>query len=194
MTRLELLRIRYAVVRNVTGDSTLDRKASQWSNERIQREFGVVVRKAPLRPVAKTKTAQRTYRYYKQYLELGYTPEVARKLKNKKPLPIQIVKSFSKEVPSKFNKTTKQDRKDQWSTWVKTINKNGKNAIPTEFKQYAAAINKFALSEFASDDNARYGYAVMYYAYVNQMSIEEVMDVLRPERFDGDIYQITQKI
>ena len=191
-TRLELLKIRYATVRNATGDTKLARKASQWSNERIELEFGVKVRNYPLRPIEETKRAQRQYLNYKRYIELGVEPQVAKKLKTKKAVKVDDV--VLKQRIKIYGKKTPDDRKAQWKEWVKTIDENGKNAIPPKIKELASQINRIALDRYSSDDNARYGYAVVYYAYVRQMSIEDVMDVIRPERFSGDIYRYNKKI
>jgi hypothetical protein len=191
-TRLELLKIRYAVVRNATGDTALARKASQWSNKRIEREFGVSVRKTELRPVEDTKRQQRKYLNYKRYVELGFEPKEAKKLKTKRP---ERIKDITLKTKIKtYGKKTMDDRKEQWREWCKTKDENGKNAIPPQLKELATRINNIALDRYASDDNARYGYAVVYYAYVRQMSIEDVMDVIRPERFSGDIYRYNKKI
>lgn len=191
-TRLELLKIRYAVVRNATGDTSLARKASQWSNERIEREFGVTVRKTELRPIEDTKQAQKRYLNYKAYIELGYEPKEAKKLKQKRAT--KVVDSILRKRVKRYGKIEVTDRKKQWKEWVKTIDENGKNAIPKEIKELASQVNRIALQKYASDDNARYGYAVMYYAYVRQMTIQEVMDVIRPERFSGDIYRYNKKL
>lgn len=191
-TRLELLKIRYAVVRNATGDTALARKASQWSNERIEREFGVTVRKTELRPIEDTKKAQRQYLNYKRYIELGFEPKQARNAKRTKPEKLEDV--TLKQRIKLFGKKTPQDRKAQWKEWVRTIDENGKNAIPQNINYLATQINHIALDRYATDDNARYGYAVVYYAYVNQMRIGDVMDVIRPERFSGDIYRYNKKL
>ena len=191
-TRLELLQIRYATVRNATGDTVLARKASQWSNARIEREIGVTVRNYPLRPIEETKRAQRKYLNYKRYVEAGYDVEQARKLKTKRFEKLEDV--VLKQKVKRFGKTTVADRKEQWRTWTSTKAENGKNAIPQEIKDLATRINHIALDRYSTDDNARYGYAVAYYAYVNQMSVEDVMDVIRPERFSGDIYRYNKRI
>lgn len=196
-TRLELLQIRYAVVRNATGDTALARKASQWSNERIEREFGVTVRKTELRPIEDTKKAQRQYLNYKRYIELGFEPKQARKLKRFKPGNIEndiIAFTLRKTRIKNYGKNSLSGRKQQWKEWVRTIDENGKNAIPQNINYLATQINHIALDRYATDDNARYGYAVVYYAYVNQMRIGDVMDVIRPERFSGDIYRYNKKL
>jgi len=194
-TRLELLQIRYATVRNATGDTVLARKASQWSNARIEREIGVTVRNYPLRPIEETKRAQRKYLNYKRYIEAGYEVEQARKLKVKRFEKLEDV--VLKKRVKRYGKKTDTDRKEQWRYWVSHfIEVDGKkiNLIPQEIKDLASQINHIALDRYGTDDNARYGYAVAYYAFVRQMSIADVMDVIRPERFSGDIYRYNKRI
>ena len=193
-TRLELLKIRYAVVRNATGDTALARKASQWSNERIEREFGVKVRKTKLRPIEDTKKAQRQYLNYNRYIELGFEPKQARKLKKVRPVLDRPV--FLNKRVKIFGKKEPKDRKEQWKYWVSHFKDEEKkvNLIPDEIKNLATMINHYALSEYATDDNARYGYAVMYNVYVLQRPIGDVMDVIRPERHTGDLYRYLKKL
>lgn len=189
MTRTERRQRRYITVRNRTHDVQLARKARDWSDETIQRRLGIRI---PLetptkKPMATGKRlrrlqteAQRRIAKYQYAVSRGATQERARKLKGaswkrleretrvKDPEPGVVIKDI----------VDKKSREDEWSGWAKD------EAYPQWLKDKAHKINK----EEGFDHNAAYGWAVMFYAYVNDEPVEMWQEQLEPDPFDGNRY------
>lgn len=166
MTRQEKLKTRYRVVRNYTGDPDLARRARSWSDKRIFDELGI--------KVTKTVPKLRTYKpetYKKHELLI-----LAHRQKRGKP----------KEIKKKKKKVSKYKlRKQKWSQWSRDNSAGTIGSFPIAIEQQAQEINR----SMGFDENARYGWAVMYESYTRDEQVSIWQDKLMPSKFDPDFYR-----
>ena len=192
MTRAERERRRYIAVRNRTYDTALARKARGWSDDRILETFGIRVpqRTPELKPLPTGKQlAQRKQQATLRIAKFnaarsqGATIERAKRLKNRSWATIRNETSIEPKPREKFTSTTRENRMDQWSSWSRRGN------YPPQIKQRVKEINR----EAGFDDNARYGWAVMFYSYIENESIDKWKDLLQADPHDGDKYIIATR-
>lgn len=160
-------KLKYAVVRNYTLDAKLANQARDWSWSKINNELGLskVVTKPRLKAIPKNiKTYIKSTKDYREYLE-----------KNDKL--------------EKYKFTIKQSRKERNETWTQFSEKEEKE-MPKEFKQLSQKIN----IKRGYDPNDSYGYAVIFYAFTLDASIEEIEALMVRDKFDGDIYRFNAKV
>jgi hypothetical protein len=163
----EQRKLKYAVVRNYTLDAKLANQARDWSWSKINNELGLskTTTKPRLTPIPiKVKTYLDKTKDYRKYLE-----------------------NENKIENYKF--TLKQTQKERNETWTKFSEKDEKD-LPKELKQLSQGINV----KRGYDPNDSYGYAVIFYAFTLNKSIEEIEALMTRDRFDGDIYLFNAQI
>jgi len=174
-SRKEKRDIRYAVVRNVTYDPEIAKQARDWSDKRIYETFGVRVPKTTpaLKDITPSRKRQSSLRLEKQreLVNVGVPIDEAKTLKYKSWEYIAF------KYPT--NHALNRDRKQRWSEWS---SKGG--SFPTFIKKKANDVNR----KKGFDENARYGWAVIYEAYRHGHDIEWWGDFITPDRFTPDIY------
>ena len=188
----EKRRIRYTKVKQVTLDTQLAKKVSMWSDEKILNELGIVIPKKM--PKVKSLPRKTSKEYLKQLkkaqLELakfqyakdrGIAPQVAKKYMRKSWKTIKDIPIFNVDIMGP--KATIKMRRAQWKKW--TIEQN----FPPEIESLAHMINRSK----KYDENARWGWAVLAYAYRYDQKIEIWMERLKPEK-NPDLYQIEGKV
>jgi hypothetical protein len=179
---------RYQKVFQITQDSAVARRYRDFGQERYKQELSKLKRikkrtKAPQltpRQIAYWKTRKRKEAYA---IRLGYTPEEARKVS------WRSIPNISKKAPSiskgddtrlTYGKTlSKQQRKASWINWAKA------EKYPEQIRQLVESINM----DLGFDPNAKYGWAIAYYAYKDNKSIEEIMKQYQPLDFSGERYE-----
>ena len=188
---------RYRTIVNATGDPKLARKYRNKSDVSIELELGIKVPKRKPRLIKEERRGKQTKKV-RNYIvstptikrdELVFTskifkgrkvPRVTTKVKEPK-----VARKAPGAVESLFKPyfTPKQDaRQDKWGEW----SGNKKKLIPKAIRTMAFRINRRA---GLKDDSAAYGYAVLYYAYVNNEPIDLWLTRLVPDTdFDGELY------
>lgn len=76
-----------------------------------------------------------------------------------------------------------QTRQEQWARWSRKDEK-GRHKLPKSLDKMAREINK----KKGYDEYSNYGYATVYYSYVNDSSIDVILAQMRVDIHDGDIY------
>lgn len=190
MTRNEKRRYKYAIIINATSDSKQAIIDRDLADDKFIKKYGYAIRKTEIRAADKRAYTKRTYQRYDDLIKIGYKPEIAFKLKyrpRKETIggieqKTNISKPFGANIPPIAK--AKPNRREQWRKWAKA------EKYPEHIENIAYAIN----SAENLDANDRYGFAVCYYAYVENESIEDIIDRIKVDRWDGDIYQYTKKM
>lgn len=163
----EQRKLKYALVRNYTLDASLANKARDWSWLKINNELGLVKTdiKPRLKPIPKNvKTYINNTKDYREFLEDSNKLE-------------------------KYKFTLKQSKKERNASWTRFSEKEEKE-MPKEFKQLSQKIN----IQRGYDPNDSYGFAVIFYAFTLDKSIEEIEALMVRDKFDGDIYRFNAKV
>jgi len=189
MTRAEREELRYRIVRNAYADPAIARKARGWSDERIERELGLKVTKSiPKLQTYDGPTVQRKREEYKRFeyaRSIGVESKKARELRRRK--------------------TDRSARKERWRDWcreeqrirekrkefrgyVRTFEDGG---FPESIREDAISLNRSTGTKDHNvfDEDARYGWAVRYWAYVNGWSMEYALSRIVPDDYIGDWYK-----
>lgn len=189
MSRKETIKQRYAILRNITGDSKLSAKARFWSEERVYKELNIYLpdyatkRKAKLKPITKDyrnrllKSAENKYNYA---IKRGVSPENAEIIKYQpyKVIDLQIrYQLYFKPKHKRFTKDEKKDRIEEWRNW------SSEDLYPPMLVHEARKIN---LSKNL-DINDSYGFGIMYYVFTTNKSPEALMDQFKPDLASGMI-------
>jgi len=189
MSRKETIKQRYAILRNITGDSKLSAKARFWSEERVYKELNIYLpdyatkRKTKLKPITKDyrnrllKSAENKYNYA---IKRGVSPENAEIIKYQpyKVIDLQIrYQLYFKPKHKRFTKDEKKDRIEEWRNW------SSEDLYPPMLVHEARKIN---LSKNL-DINDSYGFGIMYYVFTTNKSPEALMDQFKPDLASGMI-------
>ena len=183
---------------NATGDRELSRKYRNKGDDTIFRELGIKIPKRMPRLIKKENRGKQT-RKIRSYIVS--TPKIERDdvvfqsriFKDRKGLGVKKPKTKEPKVTRKISGAVEslfdplfnpvQDvRIKMWGEWSNTK----KKSMPKTVKSKAFAINRRA---GLPDDNAAYGYAVLYYAWVNNEPIELWLKRLVPDTdYAGELY------
>lgn len=175
-------------------------RARKLSDENILREYGIKLPQRKKRiPQIKTPTKRQIARYererakFQKAVELGWDPRIALKFKRVRWEDIKAPGKWQPEpeddgiggiFPDPWfigfgQKTLEQSAKEErWAKWAKD------KAYPSRIKTLARTVNR--LKGF--DENARWGYAVIYNAYILDGDVTELMEILQPDMRDPDKY------
>ena len=202
--RNEYLKYAYRSIKNATGDTQLAKRAQQWSPDRIKGELGIIVRKTELKPIKNVSRKKRELTSYQYAKEQGFTTEEAIKLKRYSK---RFIERERAAIVSKPKQRTRFGlpiwdsialRKREWRKLVKKfakLKKEGKSKYDHPVEIVASNINTSTSSrQGALDINNRYGYAVVYYAYIHNRPLSDIKPVIRIDDQLNDIYIIQQKI
>lgn len=195
-------RYKYAIIKNATGDTELAKRDRSLGDQAFEEKYGFQVRKTEIKKdESQIKRTQYVYKRYEYLRSIGYKPETARKLKYK---PIKEVAGQIKprNISVAFNRpieSTKDKRKEQWKKWAEgyvTPQGTWKSNMPEWVEKMAEQINRDTKLADGTDldETARYGYAICYYAYIENKSIDEIRDQFKLDSFDGDIYKYNKRI
>lgn len=199
MTRSELRRLKYALVRNKFQNAEIANAARDYSWERLFYDYGIKRPKTAqvpdLRYISPERQAyyDRKLRKFNKATAAGLDPETADVLTQYsfKSIDENILyrEELTKGHGSRGNK--KQSRIDMWSKWSRSNQRH----MPPELRRLAAKFNRAPDGlGVRFDDNSRYGYAVAYYMFVEGRSYDEIhATILKPERFDPDAYKDLRK-
>jgi len=198
MTRQELLKKRYAVVKNWTGDSELASRAKKWSNERIYNELGCRIPKkktVALKPKPTSKQLaykQRRLRKYQYGREVGLDIKDAKRLTRYKKSKIKATKSYKDQLkltPEYYDKRlNREKRMALWKDWSMD------EALPPWIHEQAREINnntviKRGRRSYTLDETDKYGYMIAYYMFVLGYSESRVRELNPVDKFDGNLYK-----
>lgn len=201
-TALEKQAIRRQAIYNKFGDSKLATKAKQWSDERIEYELGITVPKTM--PVAKKFSKERKKelevqktRFFearnyvlKNYGE--YTTEDTKQIQelvkarlSQKSINASLDSNYEsglpftnlrKDIPKKVQK---ESRLANWKKWA-----SNNHLYPRQVVKLARQINK----ENNLPRDAKYGYAIAYYAYIGFKDPMVVAKEYKPIDYKGERY------
>lgn len=189
MTRAELLKRKYAIIRNITGDSALSNKAKHWGNEKIFNELNINISKYINKPKSKLKPTTKFQRNrllksaenkYKYAIKMGVSPENAEIIKYQpyKVIDLQIrYQLFFKTKYKRLSSHEKNDRIDEWRAW------SSEDIYPPLLVRNAREINL----KSNLDINDSYGFGIMYYVFTTNKSPEFVMDQYAVDKNTGRI-------
>jgi len=172
MTSKQKQKLRYAAVRNAYADVETARKARYWSDERIYNELGVVLpKRVPKLRTFKQVTIQRKQRELKRFQEA-------------KNAGINIDLAIRLKSTSRNKVTSVRERLDQWRIWASN------DTFPRMLVSEAMKINR---SE-GLDPHASYGYTTVFYAYVENESIDKWHGELKADKFTGQaVYRVNRR-
>lgn len=201
-TNLEKQAIRRQAIYNKFGDSKLATKAKQWSDERIEYELGITVPKT--KPVAKKFSKERKKeleiqkeRFFeaRNYLLKNYgefttedTKQIQELVKSRlsqKSIHASLDSNYEsglpftnlrKDIPKKVQK---EGRLANWKKWA-----SNNNLYPRQIVKLARQYNR----ENKLDKDAKYGYAVCYYAYIGFKDPDLMAKELKPIDYKGELY------
>lgn len=183
--RSEREKRRYRSVLNATGDVALARSMRGRSDTYIFENYGIKIPKKT--PEIKTYTKETRYkkqletRRYRYAVERGIRPQDALKLKKSSFQVIEEKARYYTPVdrPKKIKKLTDEEMRDRrvkkWSLWSKKDNKDG---FPDFIKSQAQEINL----KHGFDINAKYGFTVMFYAYIENESKDKWLKLIKADR------------
>ena len=205
---------RYRSIVNLTGNSKLASKLRGWSDKRIYELYGLEVKKRtpkihkPKEAVAKRnlskaliyyEAAQKTYLKKKRAaIQEDYEDKVYDGEENHYDEEDKVYdeESFISNDYESFNHTlrsfdpalnTQGNRRSQWKYWSNKYDK----FMPQEVKEIAEWLNE----KNGYDINGHYGYAVVYYAYLYGVTIEEAEQIHKADKFEGgNIYSIVKEL
>lgn len=189
-------RYKYAIVVNATGDSNLAKRDSALSDSKFIQKYGVPIRKTSINKGYNRIMSKRYYANYLYLLTLGYAFEQARKDRRKAPPKMSPKAEFPRPRPEGGKPelripTTKDGRKALWKQWIKD------KSMPDFIKELCYQVNNRAFQKGYRDTdvNSRYGFAVVYYAFILNLPVEVVEnEYLTPETADSDAYKVNIKI
>lgn len=192
---------RYASVRNATADIDLARQARKWSDKRIKEELGVIVPKykkiVPLKPIPTDpkviKRKQRRLNKYQYGRSIGLDYDEATKLKQNAKKRIKSTKDYidQRELDLNIAKLpqTRQGRLELWREWAR------EESLPPKIHKIAREINRTTTNkEGRLDDTDRYGYAVAFYAFIENESYDNMREKIKVNRYDGNRYEDHLKV
>jgi uncharacterized protein YllA (UPF0747 family) len=163
-------KIKYATIRNVTGNSKLAQEAKGWSEKRIFEELDIVIpaRKPKLKPLPKEKKERLRNLQSAKFnyaVKKGISGEQANFLRNKTYKQIDKDVSYQKEYTTKPIKLKSAKYYDRYETW-KELSRD--DQLPPEVVRQARLINL----KKGLDINERYGFAVVFYQYTRGRTLE----------------------
>ena len=195
-------RYKYAIILNATGNAKLAAKDRQLSDANFIAKYGFDVRKTERQPKGARKSTQYIYNKYLRLRDLGYKPEVAKKLKYE-PISRNIggISKVFLSIPLKAPAPKhKEARKEKWAYWARgEVDSNNKwhSLMPKWVEKIAESINESTKLPDGTklDATDKYGYAVLFYAYIENKPIDEIIDQFNfLDRHDGDLYKYQKKI
>lgn len=183
---------KYRAVVNATGDVKLARTYSRRSSTRIAYELGIIVPEKTPRLVAESTRLKRRQEVIEYLQKTAYIERVRRTWmppvglkppRREEPIDIELDddESGRRRAPkSEDIPEVDDERRSQWITW------NRQKDYPDEFEQRANKINK----SMGFDEKARYGWAVVYFMYVYNVSEARAKSWITSESYEGgDIYR-----
>lgn len=205
--RNAFLRFKYKAIKNKTGDSQIAKRASQWSISRINKEFNLnlidpkvkkqqrlnklrdkyaIVRNATGNPQLAKKASQWSDEKIESVLGLKVKGR-----KNVKLIPIKYIREHvgltDDFITIKGTDKIIRDlvpeyyRHNNWVYWSK--NKFPKNILEQVYK-----INL----EHNLDVNSSYGYGIVYYSYIENKPINEVLNQYKSVDYGTGMILYTQ--
>lgn len=162
----ELRKLKYSYVRNYTLNAELSAKARDWSFKRIERELGLkkIDQRPRLRPIPKrVDTYLNRTSNYRSYLTKN------KKLQN-------------------YRFAVKQSKTQRMKTWTE-FSKDKEINMPKELEQLSKDINK--QNNYPEDKH--YGFAVVFYSFIEDKSFKDIEELMIRDKFNGDIYLYNQK-
>lgn len=160
-------KLKYSYVRNYTLNAELAQQARDWSWKKIEAELGLqkIDQKPRLNPIPKrVDTYLNRTEKYRQYLNENNKIE-------------------------KYRFAVKQTPTQRKQTWTKFSEKDAKD-MPKELNELAEQIN----IKNGFDPNESYGFAVVFYSFIQDKRIDEIEELMVKDRFDGDIYRFNTRV
>jgi hypothetical protein len=207
MKQSEIEKKRYRAIRNAYGTKALADKARKWSDARILDELGIKIpqRMPELRPVPDAdglRRKQLALEKYQYARSQGIEPIEAVRLKQYKKEKIVTTKKYLDITAIPTTARTRKERIDLWAEWSKPISKKKRkksktdkdeyimtNNIPPALVRMAHAINRETIvQKHQLDKSDRYGFAVVYYAFIEGTTIDQMKELITVDRYSGDRY------
>jgi hypothetical protein len=160
-------KLKYSYVRNYTLNAELAQQARDWSWKKIEAELGLekIDAKPRLNPIPKrVDTYLKRTEKYREYLNENNKIE-------------------------KYRFAVKQTPTQRKETWTRFSEKDAKD-MPKELNTLAEQIN----IKNGFDPNDSYGFAVVFYSFIQDKRIDEIEELMVKDRFDGDIYLFNKRV
>lgn len=174
-----LRKYKYAIVYNTYGNDAIATRARDWSFATIYDRLGISIEpkkvyRAP--QIRKTKTNRRTT-YHDNFLKHranGWPVDQAFQLRTTKSLP-RLSAGYGVETPPQwYDQWAFKNRKGDWSQWSSS---ESFNRFPGWIVEWAISLNQ----KNGMKANARFGFAVMKFVYVDRWLLEEALDYVVPD-------------
>lgn len=186
MTLNDKKRLRYATIVNTYADPNLARIGRNWSDQRIYEELGITLpKKTPKIREYKATTVKKKQLEYVRYTSLR---EVYIEPKKARALSKRSIKGVKESY-------TRQERVNQWREWSKN------DTYPRDLVKRAREINtdvfnlkgsdKYKPTKTGIDDNASYGYMLLYLEFTDNRDINELMRDIEADQSTGLVKSAT---
>jgi hypothetical protein len=175
--RNELRQKKYALILSKTNDPKLAYAGRDWSWSRIESLSVKIPKSVKLTPRQKKLQSTRIKKE-KLAIALGFTEQESKTLASKSV--VNIRQKALKDLPTqkKVYHGTKDQRKANWNRWA--VDKK----YPPVFRMEAERINIM----FGFDPNASYGWAMVYYSYLEQTDVATQVRRREPIDVSGERY------
>lgn len=185
MNKKDKRKLKHHILLNAYGDPKLARQGRDWGDDRFYRETGIKINnKSRVVPKIKKTTKrgkqrkQKYYNNYKEHIKSGRKPNEAHILRTSskiQPKPVKkskpVISDIVVDITNNERETT---RESNWSIWS---SKKEKEEFPPQYKKLAERFNlKEKLGKKAS-----YGYAMLYFMYVREMSYKEAKKIVKAD-------------
>lgn len=197
MTKAELYKRNYRLVKNAFQDTTLAKKAQTWSDKTLYDTLGIKATKSTpkLKKIDKSKKS-----YYNRKLNkflyarsLDIEVKEAKKLTSTRNKKIESTSEYFDVTSKRRVATNKQRRLDLWAKWSAFNNK----LMPPALDRQAREINrKKVVGGRKLDEQAHFGYMVVFYMFVSNKDQSEIEDIVKQSPHDQYqlIYKTTVKV
>lgn len=193
LTRAERYKRNYRLISNKWKNPTLAKRAQSWSDERISKELGIEV-KGKRTPKLQTYTKRQARNADKKLVKFiyatsqGITSKEANKLRYYDSYKeIDIETKRVKTQDKRYTAKNKRDRMDLWSEWSKKV-----DGFPPIIKREAQKINRNqTVAGKPLDSDAHYGYVYQFYLFVENMTPDEIDDLIKQDPHDS--YRVIYK-
>ena len=202
--RSELRRQKYAYLMNFFQDDKIARAGRDWSWSTIRRRVALDkpdnIKNIELKTYAEsTKRFKKTLLSKTTYMsDLGFTPDfIARNRKLPKNefnnyIEINTGELFNRKVASPVDDN---ERLNTWKFWSVKQEHNFPKNILDEIHKLNLSTKHDTADKVNLDINSKYGFALAYFMYFNEMELEEAKKIIEPDFMGGGfLYQTERRI
>lgn len=198
----ELRRSKYAYLMNFFQDDKIARAGRDWSWSTIRRKVALDkpedIKSIKLKNYAdSTKRKKKSLLSKTNYMvELGFTPDfVARNRKLPKNefenyIEVNTGELFNKKVASPVDDN---ERLNTWKYWSIKQEHNFPKGIMDEIHKLNLGTKHDTAEKVNLDINSKYGFALAYFMYFNEIELEEAKKIIEPDFMGGGYLYLPER-